>query len=46
MRQQVEFSATTYLDVYNGHINTLRHIQTRRIHAYHSMMADIYSRAR
>lgn len=46
MRQHVEFSASSYLDVYHGHINTLRYIQEKRAHAYHSMMADIYSKAR
>ncbi|KAI9447170.1 hypothetical protein BJY52DRAFT_1193540 [Lactarius psammicola] len=40
-----EFSANAYLDVYLGHINTFKHIQTKQPSAYHIMMADIYSQA-
>ncbi|SRR6266702_4597872 len=45
-RQVVEFSASAYLDVYQGHINTLRLIQEKRGKKFHLMMADIYSQAR
>ncbi|KAN0124676.1 hypothetical protein V8E53_012645 [Lactarius tabidus] len=45
-KQDVEdFSANSYLDVYLGHIETLREILTQRSGAFHSMMADIYSKA-
>ncbi|KAN0141246.1 hypothetical protein V8E53_001002 [Lactarius tabidus] len=44
--QQVgEFSANAYLDVYLGHINTLKHIRENRNGAFHLMMADIYAQA-
>ncbi|KAN0133592.1 hypothetical protein V8E53_008580 [Lactarius tabidus] len=45
-KQDVEdFSANSYLDVYLGHIETLREILTQQSGAFHSMMADIYSKA-
>ncbi|KAF8264431.1 hypothetical protein EI94DRAFT_1703253 [Lactarius quietus] len=40
-----EFSANAFLDVYNGHVNTLKHIRERREGAFHLMMADIYAQA-
>ncbi|KAF8262772.1 hypothetical protein EI94DRAFT_1742680, partial [Lactarius quietus] len=43
--QVAEFSANAYLDVYNGHINTLKHIRENREGAFHLMMADIYEKA-
>ncbi|KAF8261295.1 hypothetical protein EI94DRAFT_1810478 [Lactarius quietus] len=43
--QVTEFLANAYLDVYNGHINTLKHIQENREGAFHLMMADIYKKA-
>ena len=45
-QQVMEFSANTYLDVYNGHVNTLKHIQEHRAGAFHLMMVDIYAKAR
>ena len=45
-RQAVEFSASAYLDVYLGHVNTLLLIQQKQGNAYHTIMADIYSKAR
>ncbi|KAI9438454.1 hypothetical protein BJY52DRAFT_1195946 [Lactarius psammicola] len=42
-QQIAEFSANVYLDVYNGHINTLLQIRERHVGAFHSMMAEIYS---
>lgn len=45
--QQIqEFSANAYLDVYNGHVNTLKHIREHREGAFHLMMADIYVQAK
>lgn len=44
-QQVTEFSANTYFDVYQGHINTLRLIRDKRGNAFHRMMADIYSQA-
>ncbi|KAF8257272.1 hypothetical protein EI94DRAFT_1709311 [Lactarius quietus] len=41
----VDFSSSLYMDTYEGHMNTLKEIQTRRSGAYHAMMADIYSQA-
>ncbi|KAF8269151.1 hypothetical protein EI94DRAFT_1799533 [Lactarius quietus] len=44
-QQVMEFSMNTYLDVYQGHINTLRLIWDGQYGAFHSMMAKIYSKA-
>jgi hypothetical protein len=44
-QQVTEFSANAYLDVYNGHVNTLKHIRANREGAFHLMMADIYTQA-
>ena len=44
-QQIAEFSANAYLDVYLGHVNTLKHIQNNREGAFHLMMADIYWQA-
>ncbi|KAH9015332.1 hypothetical protein EDB85DRAFT_1898780 [Lactarius pseudohatsudake] len=43
--QVFEFSANTYLDVYNSNTNTLNYIMNSRPNAYHVMMADIYTQA-
>ena len=40
-----DFSANAYLDVYQGHVNTLTHISEGRNNAFHVMMNDIYTRA-
>jgi hypothetical protein len=45
-QQVAEFSANAYLDVYIGHLNTLKHIQEHRAGAFHLMMADIYTKAK
>ena len=45
-QQTSEFSANAYLDVYLGHINTLKHIRDKRAGAFHLMMADIYAQAK
>ena len=45
-QQTTEFSANAYLDVYLGHVNTLKHIQDKRAGAFHLMMADIYKKAK
>jgi len=33
------------MDVYAGHVNTLRHIMENREGAFHIMMSDIHTRA-
>ncbi|KAN0105563.1 hypothetical protein V8E52_010914 [Russula decolorans] len=43
--QPAEFSANSYLDVYDGHVNTFNHIKERHLGAYHTMMADLYAQA-
>ena len=40
-----EFSTNAYLDVYQGHVNTLIHIQENRASVFHLMMLDIYKQA-
>ena len=45
-QQTSEFSANAYLDVYLGHINTLKHIRDKHAGAFHLMMADIYTQAK
>jgi Domain of unknown function (DUF6532) len=44
-QQIAEFSANAYLDVYQGHMNTLKHIREKREGAFHIMMTDIYTKA-
>ena len=45
--QQIqEFSANAYLEVYNSHVNTLKHILEHREGAFHLMMADIYAQVK
>jgi hypothetical protein len=44
--QANEFSANVYMDVYQGHINTLNHIWEHCNNAFHLIMADIYSWAK
>jgi len=41
----MEFSSNAFQDVYNGHVNTFRHILENREDAYHLMMSDLYSQA-
>ena len=45
-QQVAEFLANTYLDVYIGHVNTLKHIRDHHPGAFHLMMADIYIKAK
>ena len=45
-QQVAEFSANAYLDVYIGHVNTLKHIQDHHPGTFHLMMADIYIKAK
>ena len=45
-QQVAEFLANVYLDVYIGHVNTLKHIRDHRPGAFHLMMADIYIKAK
>lgn len=42
----VGFFANMFLDVYFGHINTIKVIMERNNTAFHSMLAEIYERAR
>ncbi|KAF8259522.1 hypothetical protein EI94DRAFT_1707044 [Lactarius quietus] len=44
-QQATGFSANKYLDVYRGHIDTLKIIKDKRPSAYHVMMVDIYTQA-
>ncbi|KAF8260805.1 hypothetical protein EI94DRAFT_1833669 [Lactarius quietus] len=44
-QQAHEFLANAYMDVYAGHVNTLRHIMENREGAFHIMMSDIHTRA-
>ncbi|KAH9066102.1 hypothetical protein EDB83DRAFT_2315106 [Lactarius deliciosus] len=45
VRQVVEFSTTTYFDVYRHHMDTLGFIRDGRDSAFHNMMAKIYTEA-
>ena len=45
-QQSTEFLANVYLDVYLGHINTLKHIQDKCAGAFCLIMADIYKQAK
>ena len=40
------FSTDTFLDVYNGHVETFRHIFVNKNRKFHRMMGDIYAQAR
>ena len=42
----VDFCASTFLDIYTGNVNTLKHILDGRPDPYHQMMANLYSLAR
>ncbi|KAH9011015.1 hypothetical protein EDB84DRAFT_1445388 [Lactarius hengduanensis] len=44
-QQIAEFSTNSYLDIYQGHVNTLELIQEKRSSVFRSMMADIYRQA-
>jgi hypothetical protein len=41
-----EFSANTFLDMFEGHVNTFRFILKKHSVAFHVMMGDLYSQAR
>ena len=45
-QKALDFSANSYLDVYNGNVNTFEHIRTNCKEAFHVMMSDIYAQAR
>jgi hypothetical protein len=45
-QKTIEFSTSSYLDVYNGHVNTFNHIRDNREESFHTMMTDIYRQAR
>jgi hypothetical protein len=42
----IEFSTSAFTDVYNGHVNTFKHLRANHKDAFHVMMSDIYSQAR
>ncbi|KAF8260875.1 hypothetical protein EI94DRAFT_1811120 [Lactarius quietus] len=42
-QQAHEFSANAYMDVYAGHVNTLRHIMENWEGTFHIMMSDIHT---
>jgi len=44
--QPRSFTTAAFLDVYNGHVSSLRTIQLERLSAFHLMMRDIYMQAR
>ncbi|KAF8257247.1 hypothetical protein EI94DRAFT_1709340 [Lactarius quietus] len=44
-QQNHEFSANAYMDVYAGHMNTLRHVMENWVSAFHIMMSNIYVQA-
>jgi Domain of unknown function (DUF6532) len=44
-RLVAEFSASAYLDVYNGHVGTLENIRINGAAKYHTMMRDVYAQA-
>ncbi|KAI0281892.1 hypothetical protein BC826DRAFT_1190840 [Russula brevipes] len=44
-KKVTEFSTTSYLDVYEGHVNSFLRIQNEHNSAFHSMMADIFAQA-
>jgi hypothetical protein len=45
-QQVTEFSASSYLDVYRGHMDTFNHLEEMKLGTFHSILADIYSQAR
>jgi hypothetical protein len=45
-RQDIEFTSSTFLDVYTGNVNSLKYIQESRLEAYHSALTNIYTLAR
>ena len=45
-RQHIEFTATAFLDIYSGNVDTLQSIKDRSETAYQHVMEDIYMRAR
>ncbi len=41
----MEFSTNAFLDIYQGHIDTLNYIQDQHTTAFHVMMHDIFNTA-
>jgi hypothetical protein len=41
----MEFSTSIFRDVYDGHVNTFKHLLQSRGDAYHTMLGDIYAQA-
>jgi hypothetical protein len=46
IHQPADFSTDAYLDAYDGHVNTLKHLSVERPSAYHLMMRELYNLAR
>ena len=46
MHKAANFSMDTFLDVYNGHVETFCHIFVNKNRKFHWMMGDIYTQAR
>jgi hypothetical protein len=46
IHQPTDFSTDTYMDVYDGHVNTLEHLCDEHPRAYHVMMGELYDLAR
>ena len=44
--RSLDFSANMFIDVYNGHIATLKGAEGDNASGFHGMMADIYAKAR
>jgi hypothetical protein len=42
----MEFSANSFLDVYQGHVDTFSYIKNKCERKYHFILGEIYSRAR
>jgi hypothetical protein len=42
----IDFTVEGYSDVYDGNINTLNNLEARYPNKYHTMMRDIYVKAR
>lgn len=44
--QSKDFTTNTFMDVYQGHVDTFNHIRVHRNSAFHLMMGDIYAQAK
>ena len=46
VHQSLDFSTDRYMDIYQGHIDSLNYIHERRSGAFHLMMGSIYAEAK